>query len=798
MTRAASLRRLSPFLALALLLGALALFHAAPAGASHTLVTPTNLQAQAGNGQVTLTWATGGGNHANYDVAHGEHPSGSLSTQVAFSTANRTVTITGLTNGTTYRFRVKARSFSGHNGSAWTDFVTATPTAPVTVWSATLTADQNGGFFGCDNLDSDQDNCSSATVLTEDEFTHGGTTYTVIGVYWQSSTDRLFFAVDFTDAAATKTALNSWTLHVDGTALPISTAATGTTGERPLRWSYDPATDWTDGRTVSLSLTRTAASDADLSGLTSSTSGSASGTFSALTLSPSPFAAATTAYTASVANTVTHVKITPTTNDSNATVEVGKQGQTLTAVTSGSASAAIALAVGANAITVKVTAEDGSTTVTYTVTVTRAQAQQSSDADLSGLTASTSASASGTFSALTLSPSTFAAATTAYTASVANTVTHVKITPTVAESNATVEVGKGSSLATVTSGSASTAISLQVGANAITVKVTAQDGSTTKTYTVTVTRAQAQQSSDADLSGLTATSSTSDSTAFTALNIGAFASGTTTYAATVPNTVDEVKLRPTVAESNASVEVGLQGQTLTAVTSGTESGAISLSVGANAITVKVTAQDGTVKTYTVTVTREAPPAQTNSVWQATLTVDQAGVFFGCDNDDANQDDCSSSTVLTEDEFTHGGTTYTVNAVYWRGDVDRLYLSINNEAGQTIKTALRSLTLHVDGTALAVSDATAGGVRILWSYDPATDWTDGRTVSLSLQQTPRPQVFPDLDRLPVKPELEDRGTHAPYCYIGEGNGMTEYIRYPNGRIEETSRQSDAIRSMFACD
>ncbi|MCY4425039.1 MAG: cadherin-like beta sandwich domain-containing protein, partial [Acidimicrobiaceae bacterium] len=133
-------------------------------------------------------------------------------------------------------------------------------------------------------------------------------------------------------------------------------------------------------------------------------------------------------------------------------------------------------------------------------------------------------------------------------------------------------------------------------------------GETVAAVTATVTRAQ--QSSDADLSGLTATFSTFDSTAFTALSFGAFASGTTTYAATVPNQVDEVKLRPTVAESNASVEVGKQGQTLAAVTSGQESAAISLAVGANAITVKVTAQDGsTTKTYTVTVTREEAQAQ---------------------------------------------------------------------------------------------------------------------------------------------------------------------------------------------
>ena len=64
------------------------------------------------------------------------------------------------------------------------------------------------------------------------------------------------------------------------------------------------------------------------------------------------------------------MKLTPTVNDSDATVKVGK-GSSLTTVASGQASGAIALSVGSNAITVEVTAEDGTTTQTYTVTVTR-------------------------------------------------------------------------------------------------------------------------------------------------------------------------------------------------------------------------------------------------------------------------------------------------------------------------------------------------------------------------------------------------------------------------------------------
>ena len=110
----------------------------------------------------------------------------------------------------------------------------------------------------------------------------------------------------------------------------------------------------------------------------------------------------------------------------------------------------------------------------------------STDATLSGLTASTSTSASGTYTALSIG--TFASATTSYTATVANARTHLKLTPAVTDSSATVKVGKGTSLTAVTSGSASGAIALSVGSNEVKVEVTAADTTTKKTYTVTVTR----------------------------------------------------------------------------------------------------------------------------------------------------------------------------------------------------------------------------------------------------------------------------------------------------------------------
>ena len=101
----------------------------------------------------------------------------------------------------------------------------------------------------------------------------------------------------------------------------------------------------------------------------------------------------------------------------------------------------------------------------------------SSIATLSGLSISAGA----------LSPS-FSAGTTSYTASVANNVSSIAVTPVLTDPNATVTVNG----TPVGSGSSSPAINLTAGATTnIGVVVTAQDATTTRSYILTVTRAQA-------------------------------------------------------------------------------------------------------------------------------------------------------------------------------------------------------------------------------------------------------------------------------------------------------------------
>jgi hypothetical protein len=274
-------------------------------------------------------------------------------------------------------------------------------------------------------------------------------------------------------------------------------------------------------------------------------------TISSGTLAPA-FASGTLSYTASVANSVTSVTVTPTVTETHATV---------------TGAGNIPLNIGDNIIHIVVTAQDGTTQVTYTITVTRV----SNDATLSSLTISSG----------TLTPS-FASGTLSYTASVANSVTSVTVTPTVTEAHATV-TGAGN-------------INLNIGDNIISIVVTAQDGTTRVTYTITVNRAQ---SSDASLSNLTISSGTLTP---------AFSSNNYSYSDNVSNSVTSVTVIPTVHDSTATVMVNS-----ISVASGQPSGNINLNVGSNTITVMVTAHDGTTQQpYSITVNKAAPSSSSDA------------------------------------------------------------------------------------------------------------------------------------------------------------------------------------------
>ncbi|TGG90200.1 MAG: hypothetical protein ERJ67_11260, partial [Aphanocapsa feldmannii 277cV] len=179
------------------------------------------------------------------------------------------------------------------------------------------------------------------------------------------------------------------------------------------------ADDGTTMKTYTIDVTRAASTNAAL--LTLSLDGT-----KPVDLNPA-FSADTTEYTATVENETESLSLSPTTEHDNATIEVQVNNDAVTR--NSDSSFPIPLNVGNNTITVSVTAEDDTTTRTYTINVTRAA---STNAALLAL------SLDGT-KPVDLDPA-FSADTTEYTATVANDVESLSLSPTTEHDNATIEV----------------------------------------------------------------------------------------------------------------------------------------------------------------------------------------------------------------------------------------------------------------------------------------------------------------------------------------------------------------------
>jgi hypothetical protein len=247
------------------------------------------------------------------------------------------------------------------------------------------------------------------------------------------------------------------------------------------------------------------------------------------------------------------IQITATLAYSTSTLTIG--GKT---ATSGVASS-VSLNNGANLILVTVTSSDGLSQQSYILSVNGTV----SNAELDSLSIGGEAQ-------------TVNSSTTDYTYNVGSSVTFVDIKVSPSDSKVIMLLDG----AILKSGFPQS-VDLSVGENILTLVLVAQDA-TTKTYTITVNRG----TSDATLKTLTLSAGTLSET---------FDSATYSYTASVSNTVSSLAVTPTANDDGATVTVN----------GNTASTPVSLSVGENTITVKVTGSDGvTAKTYTVTVTRE--------------------------------------------------------------------------------------------------------------------------------------------------------------------------------------------------
>ncbi len=413
---------------------------------------PTSLTASAGSseGEIDLSWTapsdtgelngTDPASITGYQYRRAESSAGLASASWTSAGTGTTFTVTGLTGGTTYYFNVRALNGVTPEGAASNEASAAAKTLPgISIADATGSEGGNVSFtvsnpraaaatLGWTASIGDSDTATTGDLGTTTSGTVALTTsdtsktFTVATVEDTSDEDDETFTVTITVTSGTATvtdgtAAGTITDDDESAGAPTSlTAATGSgDGEVDLSWTApsdtgelngtDPATitgyqyrkaqtstglasaTWTSvGTGATFTVTgltggttyyfqvralngvtpegaasneasaaaKALSSNADLSALTISQG----------TLSPG-FSSTVTAYTATVANNVPSMTVTPTAADSNSTLTVNG-----TSVSSGSASGTIDLDIGANSIKVVVTAENA-TTKTYTITVTR-------------------------------------------------------------------------------------------------------------------------------------------------------------------------------------------------------------------------------------------------------------------------------------------------------------------------------------------------------------------------------------------------------------------------------------------
>ena len=361
-------------------------------------------------------------------------------------------------------------------------------------------------------------------------------------------------------------------------------------------------------------------------------------------------------YEVSVVNGIDAVTLTATANDSNAIVAI--TGDTTTSTPD---EAELDLSVGSNTLTVTVTAEDTTTALTYTVTVTREATTTTAITLVSNTHHAASSGASSTFQAQSFETGANAGGYTVSEVQVRLQTVSGKSTSVTIRENASDEPGALvatlTNPGTLTAGSPNTFtapggttlaasttywISVNEGISSrASVGRAGSDGETGETgwsigdgrlwrgaegatpwtssdtsllIEIRGTSGGTTLSADATLSGLALEGATGGET----IDLTpVFDAGTITYTASVANGIDAVTLSATKNDGNAMVAI--TGDTTTSTPDVAE---LSLNVGSNTLTVTVTAEDGTLKTYTITVTRAVPANLVVSV--PSLTVGEAG------------------------------------------------------------------------------------------------------------------------------------------------------------------------------
>ncbi len=127
-------------------------------------------------------------------------------------------------------------------------------------------------------------------------------------------------------------------------------------------------------------------------------------------------------------------------------------------------------------------------------------------------------------------------------------------------------------------------------------------------------------------------------------------------------------------------------------------------------------------------------------WTATLTVKSwsaAGVARGCSNGESGKE-CSATSVLSDDDFTYGGASYTVSLLRYIASDNKFSLAFDKPLPADLKSAA---SLYADGTAHPLVSATAtalnDGGELLEIPTSSVSWSAGDSVTLALKRPAAP-------------------------------------------------------------
>jgi fibronectin type 3 domain-containing protein len=148
---------------------------------------PTGLSATAGSAQATLNWTASSG-ATSYNVYRGTTAGGESSTAIATGITGTSYTNTGLTNGTTYYYKVAAVNAGGTSGLS--NEASATPASVVTPNTAVIQINAGGTAVSPFIADTDFDlgsQASSSATITTTGVNHAAPAAVYQSVRWNAS-----------------------------------------------------------------------------------------------------------------------------------------------------------------------------------------------------------------------------------------------------------------------------------------------------------------------------------------------------------------------------------------------------------------------------------------------------------------------------------------------------------------------------------------------------------------------------------------------------------------------------------